>query len=202
MKKTLVTILLSTLVIIFTLFFSVKTFAKEEAAGADTAVEISEESVFDELYAWALENADKILSMLAFIGSILTVIAYKKGLLPTLSAALKSIKKSSEELLKKSEDSILGTEKTLGMLTDKFAGYENALDSLSATVDSLNQRLMSAEDAQKTELLIKDVTLAEIDMLYEIFISSSLPQYAKDAISEKVSKMKKSLEVTEKNEKE
>ena len=202
MKKTLVTILLSTLVIIFTLFFSVKTFAKEEAAGADTAVEISEESVFDELYAWALENADKILSMLAFIGSILTVIAYKKGLLPTLSAALKSIKKSSEELLKKSEDSILGTEKTLGMLTDKLAGYENALDSLSAAVDSLNQRLMSAEDAQKTELIIKDVMLAEIDMLYEIFISSSLPQYAKDAISEKVSKMKKSLEVTEKNEKE
>ena len=202
MKKTLVTILLSTLVIIFTLFLSVKTFAKEEAAGADTAVEISEESVFDELYSWALENADKILSMLAFIGSILTVIAYKKGLLPTLSAALKSIKKSSEELLKKSEDSILGTEKTLGMLTDKLAGYENALDSLSATVDSLNQRLMSAEDAQKTELIIKDVMLAEIDMLYEIFISSSLPQYAKDAISEKVSKMKKSLEVTEKNEKE
>jgi hypothetical protein len=35
--------------------------------------------------------------------------------------------------------------------------------------------------------------LAEIDMLYEIFINSSLPQYSKDTVSERIVKMKKSL---------
>jgi hypothetical protein len=44
--------------------------------------------------------------------------------------------------------------------------------------------------------------LGEIDMLYEIFISSSLPQYSKDAISERVAKMKKILLAGENSEKE
>ena len=34
---------------------------------------------------------------------------------------------------------------------------------------------------------------AQIDMLYEIFMSSALPQYAKDRVGEKVAEMKAQL---------
>ena len=37
----------------------------------------------------------------------------------------------------------------------------------------------------------------KIDMLYEVFMHSSLPQYSKDALGEKVAEMKKSISLGE-----
>ena len=42
--------------------------------------------------------------------------------------------------------------------------------------------------------------LSQIDVLYEIFMQSGIPQYAKDSLGEKVAKMKKSLLVGEEND--
>jgi hypothetical protein len=99
MKKTSVAIILSTLVIVLTLFFSVKAFAAEDICAAEEiTVEGGEETFFDALYEACLTNADKIFSLLAFGGSLVTVISYRKGLLPLLTSGLRSLKKSSEEI--------------------------------------------------------------------------------------------------------
>ena len=42
---------------------------------------------------------------------------------------------------------------------------------------------------------------AQVDMLYEIFMSSSLPQYQKDSVGEKISSMRKSLSEDGENDK-
>ena len=34
---------------------------------------------------------------------------------------------------------------------------------------------------------------AQIDMLYDVFMSSALPQYQKDAVGERIAKMKEAL---------
>ena len=50
--------------------------------------------------------------------------------------------------------------------------------------------------ADKTEEL-RRVMLAEVEMIYGIFISSSLPQYQKDRVGEAYSKMKEMLKEKE-----
>ena len=42
--------------------------------------------------------------------------------------------------------------------------------------------------------------LSQIDMLYEIFMQSGLPQYSKDALGERMAKMKKTLGVGEEDD--
>lgn len=205
MKKTLTAILLTILALSFILIFSICAFAaeSEENGNADSYSESADENaLFAELYRLFLKNADKIFSLLAFSGSLITVIAYRKGLIPVLSTGLTSIKKSSDELEKKSEEALVNTEKTLDVFTNRLIGYENTLQSLSGELEKLGERLLSKEESERNEKLLKEVMLSEIDMLYEIFISSSLPQYSKDAISEKVAKMKKRLVCGEENEKE
>jgi hypothetical protein len=40
---------------------------------------------------------------------------------------------------------------------------------------------------------MKTIMSAQVDMLYNIFMSSSLPQYSKDAVGERISEMKAAL---------
>ena len=202
MKKTLTSILLIIFALSFVILFSVCALAAEYEETAVTGMDSydEEENFFSELYELFLENADKIFSSLAFMASLGTVIAYRKGLIPILNSALGAIRKSSEQLIKKNEENLADTEKTLNEFTSKLIGYENSLEIMSGELEKLGERLVSKEESEKNEKLLRETMLAEIDMLYEIFISSSLPQYSKDAVSEKVNKMKKKLGCDEENE--
>ena len=198
MKKTLTALLLTLFTFVFVFSLAVSVFAAEATdTKSDTGAAVSEideaQTPFDALYEAFIDNADKIFSILSFLGSVVVVVAYKKGLIPVLNSGLRSIRKSSDELKKKSEENILSAQKTLNMLTSRLAGYENSADALYKSVEELTERLESREESYKREADLKEILLAEIDMLYEIFINSSLPQYSKDTVSERIVKMKKSL---------
>ena len=63
-------------------------------------------------------------------------------------------------------------------------------NGLSVTLKKLEDELSeSREQALKTQDMRK-VMIAQIDMLYDIFMSSGLPVYQKDEVSERVRKMK------------
>lgn len=198
MKKNLTALLLTLFTFVFVFSLTVSVFAAEATdTKSDTGAAVSEideaKTPFDALYEAFIDNADKIFSVLSFLGSVVVVVAYKKGLIPVLNSGLRSIRKSSDELKKKSEENILSAQKTLNMLTSRLAGYENSADTLYKSVEELRERLESREESYKREADLKEILLAEIDMLYEIFINSSLPQYSKDTVSERIVKMKKSL---------
>ena len=160
-------------------------FAENEDAG--------EENVFTEIYDTFRDNSDKIFSLLAFISSLLIAFSYKKGLIPIVNKGLLAIKKSSEAFEDASKKTLEKNEENLSFLNEKFVSVANCLEALSEYVDTLDEKLEAVKCTKDDSENIKKVMLSQIDMLYEIFMNSALPQYSKDAVGEKIAEMKKSV---------
>ena len=195
MKKFLFSVISIFAIISFILSFSGTALAAEE--NSDYVGTEENESTFSEIYSLVLENVDKIFSALAFVSSLLLVFAYKKGLIPIINTGLSAIKKSADKFEGSSLESILKTEESLGFLTDKFASCINTVEGISKSVEELGERLKLMEGEKNNGETVKTVMLSQIDMLYEIFMNSALPQYSKDALGEKVAEMKKSIRAGE-----
>lgn len=193
MNKKLKYLITSILVIILALGLSV-------TASAETlteAEEITEATVFDKLYTKVSEYAGEILCALAFIGSVVLAFAYKKGLMPIVKSSLVTIGNA----MSKMKDSVNKNAERGEEMNREIA---NGLDGAVKVIQTLGERIDTLEKALTERLADKDETARErealsiimtsqIDMLYEIFMSASLPQYQKDAIGEKIAKMKGAL---------
>lgn len=186
MKKILFVITIAlTLTMLFAFSASCEGVATEEAG--------VRENVFEQVYDFILLHSDKILSAAAAIGSLILAFAYKKGLLPILKGALSKLSDSISKLCESNEKRGAEAEAALEGAKEKFLLAEKAITDLTEKLDAFEK---DAENLNKTERSvsnIESVILCQIDLLYEIFISSSLPIYQKEAVSEKISDMRKTL---------
>lgn len=203
-KRIFLTLLVS-LTLAFTLF-SVTAFANEaapiieDAIENETVYEARDASIFDDIYGAVMENADKILSALAFCGTVIVGFAYKKGLLPLLGKAMTAISRSVEGI---KEDGIKSAESAEKRLTDIDTSIKEIRESASATktaISEIEDHLARYENAMTQYSSMKTVMAAQTDMLYSVFMSSALPQYQKEEIGERISEMKKELKLNENNE--
>ena len=193
MNKKLKYLITSILVIVLALGLSV-------TASAETlteAEEITEATVFDKLYTEVSEYAGEILCALAFIGSVVLAFAYKKGLMPIVKSSLVTIGNA----MSKMKDSVnKNAERGEEMNREIASGLDGAvkvIETLGERIDtlekSLTERLADKDETAREREALSIIMTSQIDMLYEIFMSASLPQYQKDAIGEKIAKMKGAL---------
>ena len=150
-------------------------------------------NLFAELYEYVSQNADNIFSALAFAASVVLALIYKKGLMPALTSSLgnlrasvKTIGETAERALAESEGAYTGVKKSIDLVGE-------GLDALCITVGELESRLAASEEQANDAKAIKTIMAAQIDMLYNVFMSSSLPQYSKDAVGERIREMKAAL---------
>lgn len=188
MKKKTKILIAFALSVIFIVSFSVFSFASE-ADGADG----ERESVFSLIYGFALENADKIFSLLAFIGAIILSFAYKKGLFPFVEKALSSLGAAVSSLREESEKNASLGNAFMEDLKNKLGASEAALENAEKRLSLLEEKISMANALSEKSDQLRAVMLAEVEMIYEIFISSSLPQYQKDRVGEAYLKMKSAL---------
>ena len=152
-----------------------------------------EPNLFGEIYALAEENADKIFSALAFIGTLVVSITYKSGLLPLLSDALAKFKGALEGM--RSENERFESE-TDGKIVGINKSVESVLDSVKSTeerIAGIEKTLVAYEESAKERESIKIILSSQIDMLYSIFMTSSLPHFEKEEIGNKILKMREEL---------
>ena len=159
-----------------------------EETGYDSG-DISQ-NVFDQIYASAEENADKIFAGLAFLGTLVVGIGYKSGLLPLLRDALSKLKQAIDGV------------KADGELSKAIT--ENKMAEISKVVNESNLRLANIEESLTEYEALKDerkklraILEGQIDMLYAIFMSSALPQYQKDEIGERIKTLREVLSYNE-----
>ena len=188
MKKKTKILIAFALSVIFIASFSVFSFASE-ADGANG----ERESVFSLVYGFALENADKIFSLLAFIGAIILSFAYKKGLFPFVRKALSSLGAAVSSLREESEKNASLGNAFMEDLKNKLGASEAALENAEKRLSLLEEKISMANAVSEKSDQLRAVMLAEVEMIYEIFISSSLPQYQKDRVGEAYLKMKSAL---------
>ena len=172
--------------------FSLTAFAAEGEDEVSSSV-----NVFEAAYGVICENADGIFSALAFISTLFLAFIYKRGLTPYISRGLTTLGDGVgkiKELCEKNGESFgISCEK----ITEKLASLENTLDLFSGELVTLEERLGSEAKLISDSALMRKILLSQIDMLYELFISSAIPEYQKEAIGERVKKMKEALEENE-----
>lgn len=186
---------LSILAILFTLLtmFSVVAFAES----AEVASSSESNNFFDEAYSFLLENADKILSALAFTGSLILAFAYRKGMIPLLKGGLGKLCGEVSSLKEDTEKAEGAAREILSAATDMLTSAEMLISELSEKLSVIEEELAAAKEEEKRNADLKALINTQIDLLHDIFMSSSLPYYRKEEVGEKVAEMKKMIAVTE-----
>ena len=149
--------------------------------------------LFDDLK----NNLPEILSALSLICTVILMIVYKSGFIPmvregvcALSARVKSIGEQTDKMslsAKSSDENIRAAleyaEKRLSTIEDSLSLLREGLrgvDAIGAKSDAVSRALS-----------------IEAQMLYELFMSSALPQYEKDRVGEMIAEMKRISEGVE-----
>ena len=125
MKKFLT---LLTLLAVLLSAFSLVAFAESPAA-TDTGV-TEERTFFDEVYEFLTENADLILSALAFAGSLALAFAYRRGLIPLLKGGLGTLSGAVDSLKENSKTADGKAREILGYAAEKLDSAEKLISSL------------------------------------------------------------------------
>ena len=191
-RKILKALVLMTLVTALIFTFSVGAFAEEAEAdftpGEESEVENEADNTLYEIYESIKENSDKLLSLCSFIGTLLIAFIYKKGLLPGLKKVTASVTDALSAIKNEAEKTETATK-----------DYGQRLDSLSAKTEEMVNDLkalendLSPEKADKERRLLYTVMNGQMELLYDIFMSSSLPEYKKEEVGTRINKMKEVL---------
>ena len=174
---------------------TLSSFASEGAPEAE-----AHESIFTTLYNVALENCDKIFSLLAFIGALVLSFAYKKGLFPFVKNTLNALSGTVKSIREEAEKSASGTNELVNEITDRLKATESVLKVFDEKLGGLEEKITEATLLNDKNEIFRAVLLAEVEMIYEIFTSSSLPQYQKDKVGEAYLRMKAALGKERENE--
>ncbi len=170
----------------------------DSAAGTESQPEADgDESDTEDFFGVVMDTVSKygaeILSALTLIGSLILAWCYRNGLTPLIksslhgiSGALGSIKESTE-----AGENVLGQ---LGEgITAKITEAETVLLRLASSIEELGADLKRQEERLGREAELKEILSCEIDMLNAVLMSSSLPEYIKEDVRERVNAMREAV---------
>ncbi len=161
---------------------------------SDTSSDENDENEFFPLLFEAVNtNADNILSALAFVGSIILALAYKKGLFPFVERSLSALGNAVSGLREEVKINEEAKNTLASTIDEKLSRTEELIASFKDKIELLEAELGSMETERCERENMKLIMRTEVDMLFEIITSSSLPQYQKDRASECFLKMKEKL---------
>ena len=157
----------------------------------------NDESLFSKAYTEIAAYASEILCALTIAGSLVLAFAYKTGRRPLLKGTLMSIGNAVGKINDSTNESAKKSAELEGIIEDRLSATKEMLDGLTERISSLDasvkEKLASAENDKRMQSDIKTLIDTQIDMLYNIFMCAALPQYQKDAVGEKIAKMKEAM---------
>ena len=150
-------------------------------------------SIFDIAGEFVMENSAEILSLLTFIGSLVLAFTYKKGLLPKLSGALKGIGGSVGTLRENTEKAIVTISEKIDEVNTESKNTERLCEALGERVAQLASTLEEVKGEKEERDAMRAILTAQVDMLYDVFMTSALPKYSKDAVAERITAMRSAI---------
>lgn len=165
-----------------------------EAGEPNVALESAqgEENVFTEIYRAVCENSADILSLLSFAASITVALFYKYALSPLIKGGLEKISSGVKSI---SGDS----SKEYAALSEAQARICANEEKIEEKLSEISESVLAMKDTEKPRLekSLLTVMQAQVNMLYEIFQSSALPVYQKEAVGNMISEMRSELSKNE-----
>ena len=153
----------------------------------------SSQNIFEDIYKLLELNADKIFSVLAFVGTIVVSVGYKSGLLPLLRDALSKLKGAIDGVKADGEISKALTESKMSEMSEKIAEINSAIEKNNGELKRIEWQFENYEQLMAERESMRLILQGQIDMLYAIFMSSALPQYQKEEIGTKIQEMREEL---------
>ena len=202
MKKFLLTICLC---LVFALsLFSISIAAQDETANAVTGEaaaqaekeDVAEKNLFLSLYDRICEHLPELFSALSLVGACIIAFCYKRGLLPILrdgigaiGSATKEWGRTAEGYAKESKDiceNVNDSVHFIGLCVEKM---QSSLATVESQIDAIKTKKEESE-------IFRELMRGQVDMLYDIFLCSSLPQFEKERVGKRVEEMKLLLEAS------
>ena len=185
-------ILIGTLVgITLLLSLSLAISASEDGAVGESYA--AEENIFTEIYTAITENSADILSLLSFVASLSAALFYKYALSPLIKGGLERISSGVKDISGEKSKEYLALIECQKRLDEREGEIEERLDEIKTELSSIC-------DSEKPALEKRLITVmqAQVNMLYEIFQSSALPVYQKEAVGNMINEMRCELSKNEK----
>lgn len=146
-----------------------------------------------ELYDIVMEHIGEVFAFLACTFSALLMLCYKKGILPMIKGGINALSGGvsalSDEARKQSESSaVIGS-----VISERLAYAEEILGKMESSLELIEKRLGDAEMQKNEGELMRSVLLEEVNMLYEVFMAATMPEYQKDRVTKQVEAMRERL---------
>lgn len=163
----------------------------------DTSSEVTQPkddgvNVFTEIFDAASAYSTDILALLNLILGLVITTAYRRGLTPKLKKDSEAIKGAIAELSKRADKGMEADEQRLSSLSDTVTKIEEESERMKHELLEIKECVGSLPKAESEQRLLS-VLSTQVDMLYNIFISSALPEYQKEAVTKQLLTMKEEL---------
>ena len=144
---------------------------------------------FTSLYLIYEENKGELFSLLSAVVSLVLVFVYQKGLLPLLRSGLSLIEGQVRGLrevnAKAKEDSERVSEETLTLATK----LQCATAEMQKLTEAVLERSSESETRDEEFKKMRQCILWQANLLGEVFLASSLPQFSKEKVSHVISEV-------------
>ena len=163
------------------------------ASAAEIGNEATEQSFFSLLYETAGAHLTEILSAFSAACTILIAFCYKRGLLPILKNGIGAIGSATKKWGENAE--IYGKEakkiceNANNYIQDSAKRVEEVKERLTGIEKHLSDLTIRAKENEQMRFVLE----GQMEMLCDVFLSSSLPQFEKDRVSQKIERMKQLL---------
>lgn len=164
-----------------------------ENGDTDEISEKNEVSGFEQLYNTALAHISEILSLFAFIGSLICAVIYKSGLMPLMEKGLTGLKNAAVKIKEATDRAESDNKESINGISERITELEDAVSDMSEAFVGLREALSGLEDQKAHQMRLDTILGGELDMLYDVFMTSSLPEYEKARVGERMSKLKEVL---------
>ena len=171
----------------------------ESDEAADPITPPAKENLFEEIYEAASSVSSELLAVLAFVGSLIVAFAYKKGLIPAGKRGIVALGNVITQLKDTTDDYNEYQEGVLSDFNERIERLEKLLEQFTRSVIEISHNTESIRNTAQERENVKALMSAQVDMLYEIFMTSQLPQYQKDAVNCRINEMKEVIALNEAN---
>ena len=120
-------------------------------------------------------------------------VGYKSGLIPLLRDALSKLKGAIDSAKEENEKTSLITKEGIDGINTAISDIDKSVKKSADELSRIGWEFESYKAMQKERESMRIILANQIDMLYAIFMSSSLPQYQKDEIGVKIQEMREEL---------
>ncbi|MCQ2414178.1 MAG: hypothetical protein MJ082_05230 [Clostridia bacterium] len=216
MKKTLFILLIIAFVAVFALGASAEEIAKNalsepaEEVGMPSSEDASEaknevaadqpenyENAFETVFRTLRAHAAELFAGASAILSVGLVFFIKKGLIPMLKSGLSALGNAAVKLKENSQHSAESVSETVDNVNNALQSLTKTVETVLSDMEQLAEKLEAIPEVAEKQNVCRTVLLSEVEMLGDIFMSSSLPEYRKEIVGQKISAMKDALSATD-----